>query len=284
MSSAQALATIPEVPGILTAEEVAAIAGRVGLSAGTAPSVEAAYEIMTWLMGSLSGRSWDHVISALPFIAVGSIMLSLTGPSLDALSLGELQAESLGVDLSRLRIAVMIGTGGYGAIGTYYLMQAGFLGLGMVLSLSLLGVSAALFASGARDDLNIRGAFLHMAADALVSAGVVASGALSLWFGWAWLDPAVSLAIAVVIVLALLLDAVDASTYAVLLALLGVSLLGAFDDWLNARTGDGISARQKLAWQIVVAIIAAIYLQQHFAFASLVVPFVGEVGIFPARP
>lgn len=63
------------------------------------------------------------------------------------------------------------------------------------------GVSAALFASGARDDLNIRGAFLHMAADALVSAGVVASGALTLWFGWSWIDPAVSLAIAVVIVL-----------------------------------------------------------------------------------
>ena len=89
------------------------------------------------------------------------------------------------------------------------------------------------------------------------------------------------LLVAVVMVLALLLDAVDASTYAVLLALLGVSLVGAFDDWLNARTGNGISARQKLAWQIVVATIAAIYLQQHFAFSSLVVPFVGEVGIAP---
>ena len=69
----------------------------------------------------------------------------------------------------------------------------------------------------------------------------------------------------IVIVLALLLDVVDASTYAVLLALLGVTLLGAFDDWLNARTGDGISARQKLLWQTGVAIISAIYLQQHFA-------------------
>ena len=86
----------------------------------------------------------------------------------------------------------------------------------------------------------------------------------------------------IVIVLALLLDAVDASTYAVLLALLGVTLLGAFDDWLNARTGDGISARQKLLWQIGVSVISAIYIQQHFAFASLVVPFVGEVPIAPA--
>ncbi|MBE0474013.1 cation diffusion facilitator family transporter [Rhodoferax sp.] len=49
------------------------------------------------------------------------------------------------------------------------------------------------------DDLNIRGAFLHMAADALVSVGVVVAGALTLWMGWVWLDPVVSLGIAGVI-------------------------------------------------------------------------------------
>ncbi|MFM8279558.1 MAG: phospho-N-acetylmuramoyl-pentapeptide-transferase [Candidatus Limnocylindrus sp.] len=87
------------------------------------------------------------------------------------------------------------------------------------------------------------------------------------------------LLVAVVISLALLLDAVDASTYAILLALLGVGLLGAFDDWLNARTGDGISPRMKIAWQLAVSVISAIYLQQHFAFSSVVVPFVGEVSI-----
>lgn len=62
------------------------------------------------------------------------------------------------------------------------------------------GITAALFMSGSKDDLNIRGAFLHMAGDALVSLGVVAAGALYLHFGWAWLDPVVSLAIAAVIV------------------------------------------------------------------------------------
>ena len=56
--------------------------------------------------------------------------------------------------------------------------------------------TALLFVRGSRTDLNIRGAFLHMAADALVSAGVMVSGALTLWFGWAWLDPVASLAIA----------------------------------------------------------------------------------------
>ncbi len=60
-------------------------------------------------------------------------------------------------------------------------------------------VTALLFMRGREHDLNIRGAFLHMAADALVSAGVVVAGALTLWMGCAWLDPVVSLLIAVVI-------------------------------------------------------------------------------------
>ena len=61
--------------------------------------------------------------------------------------------------------------------------------------------TALLFMRGRESDLNIRGAFMHMAADALVSAGVVVAGALTLWMGWVWLDPVVSLAIAVVILL-----------------------------------------------------------------------------------
>ena len=60
--------------------------------------------------------------------------------------------------------------------------------------------TALLFMRGRESDLNIRGAFLHMAADALVSLGVVIGGALYLWKGWGWIDPVMSLAIAVVIV------------------------------------------------------------------------------------
>lgn len=60
--------------------------------------------------------------------------------------------------------------------------------------------TALLFVRGRHTDLNIRGAFLHMAADALVSAGVVIAGALTLALGWLWLDPVASLVIAVVIV------------------------------------------------------------------------------------
>lgn len=62
------------------------------------------------------------------------------------------------------------------------------------------GATAALFMSGSKTDMNIRGAFLHMAADALVSLGVVGSGAAYLWTGWAWLDPLTSMAIALVII------------------------------------------------------------------------------------
>ncbi|MBK9686107.1 MAG: cation transporter [Betaproteobacteria bacterium] len=69
-------------------------------------------------------------------------------------------------------------------------------GIGIVVNTA----TALLFMRGREKDLNIRGAFLHMAADALVSAGVVVAGGLALWFGWTWLDPVVSLLIAAVIV------------------------------------------------------------------------------------
>jgi len=60
------------------------------------------------------------------------------------------------------------------------------------------GVTAILFARGQRD-INVRGAFLHMAADAAVSAAVVLSGLIILWTGRSWIDPAMSLIVAAVI-------------------------------------------------------------------------------------
>ncbi len=62
------------------------------------------------------------------------------------------------------------------------------------------GVTAWLFASGQKDDINLRGAFLHMASDALVSAGVVLAGLVILLTGWLWLDPLTSLAVNLAIV------------------------------------------------------------------------------------
>jgi cobalt-zinc-cadmium efflux system protein len=62
--------------------------------------------------------------------------------------------------------------------------------------------TALLFMSGRKHDLNIKGAFLHMAADALVSAGVVGAGFAITTTGWFWLDPAVSLVIGFVVLFA----------------------------------------------------------------------------------
>jgi phospho-N-acetylmuramoyl-pentapeptide-transferase len=89
------------------------------------------------------------------------------------------------------------------------------------------------------------------------------------------------LIISVVAVLALLVGALDASTYSPLAALVGVGILGAADDYLNARRGDGINAKQKLLWQFVVAIAAALYIQSHFDITAIRMPFFGDVTIGP---
>ena len=78
--------------------------------------------------------------------------------------------------------------------------------------------TALLFMSGRKRDLNLRGAYLHMAADAAVSLGVVIAGLLTLATGWNWLDPVVSLAIVAVIVIGtwgLLRDATRLALHAV---------------------------------------------------------------------
>lgn len=68
-------------------------------------------------------------------------------------------------------------------------------GIGVVINT----LSALLFVSGHQHDLNIKGAFLHMSADAAISFGVVLAGLAILLTGWPWLDPVISLAISVAI-------------------------------------------------------------------------------------
>lgn len=62
--------------------------------------------------------------------------------------------------------------------------------------------TAMLFMRGRKQDLNLRGAYLHMAADALLSLGVAVAGGVILWTGWWWVDPVTSLVIAAVILVA----------------------------------------------------------------------------------
>ena len=61
------------------------------------------------------------------------------------------------------------------------------------------GFSAWLFVAGSKGDINIRGAYLHMAADAVISLAVLVSGLLVFYTGWFWLDPAVSIVIVLLI-------------------------------------------------------------------------------------
>ena len=78
--------------------------------------------------------------------------------------------------------------------------------------------TALLFVSGQKHDLNIRGAYLHMAADAGVSMGVVIAGAAIMFTGWLWLDPLISLLIVLVVLLGtwnLLKDSLNLSIDAV---------------------------------------------------------------------
>jgi iron complex transport system permease protein len=89
----------------------------------------AALEITFWLLGSLEDRSFRHVVLALPFIAAGAVILMSQRHAFRALSLGEETAQSLGVDVGRLRflviVGVALGVGGAVAVSG----SIGFIGL-----------------------------------------------------------------------------------------------------------------------------------------------------------
>ncbi len=76
-----------------------------------APSPFLTSEIVTWLIGALSDRSWGDVAIAAPFVALGTLLLATTAPALDALTLGEAAARSLGVEMRRLLVTVVLGVG-----------------------------------------------------------------------------------------------------------------------------------------------------------------------------
>ena len=80
------------------------------LAISLAPTPFVSSQIVTWLMGALTDRSWDDVTIALPLVLIGGALLATTARSLDALTLGEQAARSVGVDTGRLQIVVIAGT------------------------------------------------------------------------------------------------------------------------------------------------------------------------------
>ena len=134
-------------------------------------------------------------------LAWGAAVLAQKTPSLRR-TYGYSRATILASLASGLLLLAAVGAIAWEAVGRLFapVQPAGL----TIMIVAAVGVvintaTALMFVRGKDHDLNVRGAFLHMAADAAVSLGVVISGALILWQGWAWVDPVISLVIAGVI-------------------------------------------------------------------------------------
>jgi phospho-N-acetylmuramoyl-pentapeptide-transferase len=89
------------------------------------------------------------------------------------------------------------------------------------------------------------------------------------------------LIVLVVMFLAMAMRLEDESTLIPMLTLVGVGILGAIDDYVNARSGFGVPGRFKLLWQTTVSILAAVYIQRHFDITAINIPLVGELAVGP---
>ncbi len=115
---------------ILAGVAISSLAGAlISVALNLAPSPHATTEILFWLLGSLADRGMDHVAWGLPLMGLGTLLLLSTGRALDALSMGEETARSLGFHLGSLRFRVIVGaTLGVGA-GVAVSGSIGFVGL-----------------------------------------------------------------------------------------------------------------------------------------------------------
>jgi iron complex transport system permease protein len=99
------------------------------LAISLAPTPFVSSQIVTWLLGALTDRSWDDVKVAAPLVTVGAALLFATGRSLDALTLGEQAARSMGVDPARLQALVIAGVALTVGASVATAGQIGFVGL-----------------------------------------------------------------------------------------------------------------------------------------------------------
>ena len=170
------------------------------------------------------------------------------------------RASILAAFANSLLLLVAIGSLAWAAIGRLAApvpIAAGTVMAVAAVGIAVNGATALLFLRGRHDDLNARGAFLHMAADAAVSAGVVGAAALTLWLGWTWLDPVASLGVVLVILygtwglfrdsLHLMFDGVPTSidleaVRAELAALPGVTCVSDLHVWATGTTEVALTA------------------------------------------
>ncbi len=148
-----------------------------------------------------AGHNLSDVLGLL--VAWGAVALSKRAPTAQY-TYGLRGSSLLAALFNAMFLLVAIGAIGWEAIqrfgnpqpveGVTVMVVAG---IGILIN----GVTAAFFASGRKADINIEGAFLHMAGDAAISLGVVLAALLYLFTGWNWIDPAISLVICGVIFL-----------------------------------------------------------------------------------
>ena len=97
---------------ILGGMVIATLAGSLtAFLISIAPNPFAASEIISWLMGALTDRVMDDAIKAMPLMALGAALMFTTGRALDALTIGEDGARSIGVNLARLQWIIVLGVG-----------------------------------------------------------------------------------------------------------------------------------------------------------------------------
>ncbi len=115
---------------VLAGVAITSLAGALtSLVLSLSPNPFAMAEIVFWMLGSLADRSMDHVRLALPFVILGCGLLAMVGRGLDALSLGEDAAASMGINVSRTRWLVIIGAALCVGAATAVAGVVGFVGL-----------------------------------------------------------------------------------------------------------------------------------------------------------
>jgi len=190
-------------PGHRHAPTAFGLAFAVGIALNTAYVVaEALYGVLANSLALVAdaGHNFGDVLS----LAVAWFAASLARRAPTERYTYGLRGSSILAALSNA-VVLLVVTGGIAWAAILKLIHpspAGGLTMMAVASVGVLvnGATALMFASGRKGDLNVRAAFAHMASDALVALGVVASGGVILLTHWDWLDPAVSLAIGGLIV------------------------------------------------------------------------------------
>ena len=115
---------------ILAGVALSSLSGALtSLVLNLSPNPFASYEIIFWLLGSLKDRSIEHVWLALPLMVAGWLLIALSGRALDALSLGEEAAASLGIHMGRARFIIVVGVALCVSAATAVAGTIGFIGL-----------------------------------------------------------------------------------------------------------------------------------------------------------